>query len=142
MFTDTSWVVTRHPHAFTPRTWQMVLCRRNTTVEVLPGVQERRYGFAIDVYSGQSWAREGSGAYEYWTDFPPIEKWCPAKMTPPMDAECVFWLANGYYAGMQIGQVVLDSSQHVVWQVRDPYSTHWVNVLSSHVGHWLLLPPH
>lgn len=141
MITDTSWVVVRHPHAFVPKPWQVVLCKRDTITEVLPGIQERRFRFAIDVYSGKGWSRKGSGQYEYWTNFPPIEQWCPVGTNPPFNALCVFWLHSGQYTGLQIGQVVLDALSHATWQVREPYTLNWTNVLSKNIGSWLLLPP-
>lgn len=141
MITDTSWMVVRHPHAFLPNPWQTVLCKRDMTIEVMPGVTERRFAFVLDSYSGRSWHREGSGTYEYWTDFPKIEQWCPPQITPPLNTLCLLWLHSSEDAGLQIGQVGQDALGNELWQIRDPYSTNWKRVFSKNVGGWLLMPP-
>jgi hypothetical protein len=140
MYTDTSWIIVRHPYAFLPHPWQVVLCKRDMTVEILPGIQERRYVFTIDVYNGRDWLRKGSGHYEYWTHLPDIGQWCPPHMMPPPHTRCVYCLNAGQYAGLHIGQIALGQIGNTLWQIREPNSTDWTTVLSKNILGWLLLP--
>lgn len=141
MITDTSWIVARHPYAFLPKPWQVVLCKRDLSTEVLPGVTERRSAFTIDIHSGKSWLRQGTGSYEYWSHFPSFDEWCAAEIIPPSQTFCVLGLEGGHHKGVHIGQVVIDSMGHANWQMQEPYSTQWTTVLSKNVSGWLLLPP-
>jgi hypothetical protein len=139
MITDTSWIVMRHPYAFLPPPWQVNLCRRKMQVQVLPDVTERRFKFTLDIHSGQNWARQGTGEYEYWTHIPPIQKWCTPEMVPPLDCLCIFWIQGGCYSGLHVGRVRLGTLQHVIWEFQEPYSAKWSRTISSNLGGWLLL---
>lgn len=140
MITDTSWIVPRHPYAFLPKPWQVSLCCRDLTAEVLPNVQERRCRFAIDLHSGYEWSREGTGHYVYWTHLPPLEAWCPYSIQPPLRTLCVFWLKGGHYAGLHVGQVSVDALDNTSWKIQEHYSSKWSQTLSTNIQGWLLLP--
>lgn len=139
--TDTSWVVFRHPHAFLPPPWTVVLCARDMHTEVKPGVKERRSRYTLDTHTGAEWHREGAGQYEYWSNIPPITKWSSRQMPPPVGHLCLFWLHTTPYIGVNIGRVVPQSSDTFLWQIRDPGSQAWISVLSKAVNGWLSLPP-
>lgn len=138
--TDTSWIVIRHPYAFLPTPWLTVLCARDLEIEVLPGIKERRSQFVLDAYTGQSWHREGTGKYTFWSDIPPLNKWCPREITPPLGYACLFWLMRSPYLGLNIGRVTPKNPDTLLWQIKPVGDASWQPVISKAVGGWLLLP--
>ena len=134
------WLLWREMAVFKPDHHRIVLCERNTDLEVLEGRKERRNTYAIDCFTGRSWGRQGTGRYERWTTLPAAGMMRSTKdYRPRPDKHVVISCSIPQYHGVKLGRIHADSSD-LYWQVFSDLSNDWVAIPSSYIEGWLPLP--
>lgn len=134
------WLLLRDMAVFRPDHHRMVVCQRDTELEILEGHKERRNKFVVDSFSGLSWGRLGSGVYTKWSTIPPagmMQK--TSTHRPKPDKHVVICCLVPQYSGVKIGRIHADNSD-LYWQVFSDLSNDWVAIPASYIEGWLDLP--
>lgn len=125
---------------FKPEHHRLVICKRNMDREILEGHKERRNQYTVDMFSGLSWGRLGTGEYDAWSTIPPAGMMLsPVRERPRPDRPIVISCRVPAYHGVRIGRIHADTGQ-VLWQIYSDHSSDWIAVPVSYIEGWLHLP--
>lgn len=137
---DSRWILWRDMSVFKPDHHRIVLCERDTELEVLEGRKERRNTYSVDCFTGRSWGRQGSGRYQRWTTLPPAGMMASAKdHRPRPDRPIVICCRIHSYHGPRLGRLHADTGQ-VLYQIFSDLSNDWISIPVSYIEGWLPLP--
>ncbi len=134
------WLLLRDISVFRPDHYKVVICERDTSLEVIEGHRERRNTYVVDMFTGRSWGRIGSGQYLKWSSIPPAGMLLSSSEHRPMpDKHIVICSKVPQYFGPRIGRVHADSNQ-LLWQIFSDTSNSWIGIPASYIEGWLNLP--